>query len=246
MRPSFPITASILLFGPLLGLRPVRAQSPQSGAGETVQAFLRAVHSGFWVEAAGYLYLQDMETIRAEALMSPREPLTVEGMLKSQPEMPLAVAEYYVAQSKRQASTFDRPMFWEFPMVQTREALQDLSLEEVAAAWLEGAGWMGRIRTWLRQQGCTVPEEFLEKLRPPSHRFIGVLPLYQDTTLVVTESPMREFVDGGGPGLEAHFAVTMVVPTPAGFRIRPNRRLIEGQGGLLGLSPELCPRPKRP
>ncbi len=245
MRPSFPITVSLLLFGLLLGLRPVQAQPLQPGAGETVQAFLRAVHSGFWVEAAGYLYLQDMETIRAEALMSLREPLTVEGMLKSEPEMPLAVAEYYVAQSKRQASTFDRPLFWEFPLMQSREALQGLSLEEVAVAWVEGVGGLGRVRAWLKQQGCTVPEAFLDKLRPPSHRVIGVLPLYQDTTLVVTESPMREFVDGG-PGGEAHFAVTMVVPTPAGFRIRPNRRLLQGQGALMGLSPELCPRPQRP
>ncbi len=223
MRP-FSIAVSILLFGPLPGARPVQAQPLQPGAGGTVQAFLRAVHSGFWVEAAGYLYLQDIETMRAEALMSLREPLTVEGT----------------------ASTFDRPLFWEFPMVQTREALQDLSPEEVAVAWVEGVGGLGRVRVWLKQQGCTVPEEFFEKLRPPSHRVVGVLPLHQDTTLVVTESPMREFVDGGGPGMEAHFTVTMVVLTPAGFRIRPNRRLLEGQGALLGLSTELCPRPKRP
>jgi len=111
---------------------------------EVVRAFFAAEQEGRWVDAARSLDLIAFERIRkttVEAARHRREFAgpTVESLLRLDPDMPRAVAEYQVLQWQRQMHDYDY-LAQEFAHVSSPDTLAALPVLDAAARWLEAKG----------------------------------------------------------------------------------------------------------
>src|SRR5436190_17902406 len=110
---------------------------------EIVERFLKAQQAEQWSEAASYLDLDAVERIRRREVENyssmTRYPWTVEKLMKDDPSMPRAVAEYQIQRMERLAKEFDirKPWSFEFSDVETLSALKHLSREPLAVSWVK-------------------------------------------------------------------------------------------------------------
>lgn len=121
-----------------------RAQSTPRQPDDVVRQFFKAENEGQWLDAARLLDLGRFEVIRQTAVKNarmPRKPpqLTTDDMMRMDPDMPRAVAEYQVKQTNKAFTDFD---FFsrEWARVASADSLAALPIDEAAARWLEARG----------------------------------------------------------------------------------------------------------
>lgn len=116
----------------------------QSRPEDVVRAFFKAEDEGRWLDAARMLDLKRFEPYRRSAVEGMRSndkaPLrTADDLMKLEPDMPRAVAEYQAKQMNESLRRFNY-VEHEFARVTSVDSLAALSTEEAAARWLEAMG----------------------------------------------------------------------------------------------------------
>jgi hypothetical protein len=124
--------------------RVAEAQSAQPTPEDVVRDFFKAEDEGRWMDAAHSLDLTRFEPIRRSAVqgaksMTSRQKINAQEVMRWDPDMPLAVAEY---QAKKSNEGFQRVEFLsrEFARVSSVDSLVALQIDEAAARWLEAKG----------------------------------------------------------------------------------------------------------
>jgi hypothetical protein len=156
----------------------------QSGAGavppeQLASAFFQAVAAGRWAEAVGYLDVAPVERHRQEMVAEGRrrdalsEP-SVEALLRHDPEMPRAAAEYQVRKVREAMAKHGNGVARTFARVPDVEALAALPLDTAAARWLEAQDFRYQLRRQLAAQGCSPALADSIDARPP-HRIVGTV-----------------------------------------------------------------------
>jgi hypothetical protein len=110
---------------------------------DIARQFFAAEREARWLEAARLLDLKSFEPRRARSVANARlaqhaQPfnLSVDQMLRHDPSMPRAVAEYQVKQAKESYRDFN-PLTYEYADVPTADSLAALPVDVAAARWLE-------------------------------------------------------------------------------------------------------------
>jgi hypothetical protein len=118
------------------------AQSSSSASpADVARDFFAAEHDGRWLDAAHLLDLKSFEPQRARSVANARHArpefhLTVEQLLRHNPTMPRAAAEYQVKQSEILMRDYN-PLSDEYADVPTADSLAHLPVDVAAARWLE-------------------------------------------------------------------------------------------------------------
>ena len=127
---------------------------------EVVRAFFGAEDQSRWLDAARMLDLNAFERIRKTTVQGVRHmkdypPPTVESMMRMDPNMPRAVAEYQVKATQQQMRDYDI-IAEQFARVTSVDTLAALSVEDAAARWLEAKSpeWRTEL-TWRHARGRT-------------------------------------------------------------------------------------------
>lgn len=153
----------------------------QSSPRETAAAFLDAWNARQWRAAAGYLDVTAFDRFRKDFVTrtssggDDARGSTVADLLRQDPNMPRAVAEYQVRMMEEQRRRYADPTPFEFARVASVSALRDLSVEEAAARWFESRDPQWQVAMQFRQAGCSVPAD-VAQIAASTRRLIGVVP----------------------------------------------------------------------
>ena len=155
------------------------AQATDAAAAQSVgAAFLKAKEAADWKAAAGFLDLKPLERERRNAVDMARQerempPLTVERLMRMDPEMPRAAAEYQV---KRRKATRNFPNILEMQFgVGSADSLLALPLEIVAQRWLEVHDERWSYRLVMRMSNCTKAVADTTDMPHPAYHVIGTV-----------------------------------------------------------------------
>lgn len=127
-----------------VGVGTAMSQSPAPSPQEVAREFFKAEDEDRWLDAARILDLRRFETLRQMTLKGVRtvrapSRLTPEVIMRSDPDMPRAVAEYQAKQANKGLEEFDL-LAYQFARVPSADSLEALSVDEAAARWLEAKG----------------------------------------------------------------------------------------------------------
>ncbi|MGZ3331612.1 MAG: hypothetical protein ACXU9O_05640 [Gemmatimonadaceae bacterium] len=121
----------------------VAQASPGASPADVARDFFAAERDGRWLDAAHLLDLKSFEPQRAQSVANARRArdthpfhLTVDQILRHDPSMPRAVAEYQVKQAEQSFRDFN-PLTYEYADVPTADSLAALPVDVAAARWLE-------------------------------------------------------------------------------------------------------------
>lgn len=110
---------------------------------DVAREFFAAERDARWLDAARMFDLKSFEAQRAQSVANARRTrdahpfrLTVDQILRHDPSMPRAVAEYQVKQAEQSFRDFN-PLADEYADVPTADSLAALPIEVAAARWLE-------------------------------------------------------------------------------------------------------------
>lgn len=210
----------------------------------TVRAFWEAILKRRWAEAVQYLELTDLEQYRREQAAEFRAysgpaPLTVEDLLKADPQMPRAVAEYEVRRRASWALETPAVPFPDFAGIESVDHLERLPIEDVAQRWLQASDPILTLERYLRTNGCPRPPSLDSMLRTRRTLVYGGLAPIGDTAFVLFTDPWFPGSSGGYSGRSPQ--VARLVRSGAGWRISPRGDLLRGRSASL-TSPGCRPR----
>ena len=200
------------------------AQTPDAAAARGVtEAFFKAIAAADWKAAAGFLDLAALDRERQSAVEGARRqrtmpPMTVERLMRMDPAMPRAAAEYQVTRMNR--SRQSRNYLLSDFGVADPDSLLALPMEAVAARWLEAHDERAMYREALRLSG-SCPVTLGDTLPAPEYRIIGTV---VDDSVAYTLYRQRDrgmpVVIGAGPfppkvlQLRQGHGAWWVVPSP--------------------------------
>jgi hypothetical protein len=118
--------------------------SAQSSPEDVVRAFFKAEEEGRWIDAAHMLDLNAFEPIRQNLLRASKfQPQlsrqTPEDLMRWEPDMPRAVAEWQIKKMNESFRDFSY-LEHEFARVPSIDSLRALPVDQAAARWLEAKG----------------------------------------------------------------------------------------------------------
>ena len=129
----------------LCGGRAATAQNreAQRTAAATAQSFFNALAEGHWEDAARLMDLQEFDKYRQSAITNARRPqrefvMTPERLMRQDPKMPRAVAEYQAQEFNERSKTvrFDY-LSDQFAGISNLDSLAALPVQLAAARWLQ-------------------------------------------------------------------------------------------------------------
>jgi hypothetical protein len=229
-----------------VAVRPATAQGADAAAAQAVgTAFLKAEEAADWKAAAGFLDLEPLERERQMAATMARQqreapPMTVEQLMRMDPEMPRAAAEYQV---KRMSVREKFPSFLEMQFgVGDPDSLLALPIEAVAQRWLEVRDERWSYRLAMRMSNCAKIMADTTGMPVPNYREIGTV--VDDTLAYMLYSSNN--INSRRPDL-MHSAlpeIVRLVRARGTWWVLPTS---ESSGGLVSMSMN-CPtvRPKKP
>jgi hypothetical protein len=126
------------------------------------KAFFEAVAAERWRDAASYLDLDSFERFRQQMIENYRLPRpawswTADSVIKHQPDMPKAVAEYQIAQMKKFASDTNATLRYQFADIRSVTELAALSTVEAAARMIEAEDIRYKLRLSQEMARCVPP-----------------------------------------------------------------------------------------
>lgn len=175
-KSMFPLWAAVLA-GLAVPRHPALAQqSPREAATQFVQAW----NARQWRNAAGLLDLDTFDRFRRDFITRARRSpddgprMTVDDLRKTNPDMPVEVAEYQIRTMEEQRRRFADPTPWEFARVASASALRSLDAAEAAARWLESRDPQWQVRMQFEQAGCPAPDD-VGQIPSPVRRVVGAV-----------------------------------------------------------------------
>ena len=191
----------------LLGLTIV----PSTGVAQTAEvaaargvsaAFFKAIEAADWKAAASFLDLSLVERERQSAAEGARRqqtmpPMTVERLMRMDPEMPRAAAEYQVKRMNRsrQSRNFLQMDFG----IGDPDSLLSLPIEVVAARWLAAHDERAIYREALRLSG-SCPVTPADTVPAPQYRIIGTV-VDDSVAFTLFRQAGGSMLSDPGPGL---------------------------------------------
>jgi hypothetical protein len=144
---------------------------------DIARQFFAAERDGRWLDAARLLDLKSFEPQRARSVAIARHAhdaqpfhLTADQILRHDPSMPRAVAEYQVKQAANAFRDFN-PLSYEYADVPTADSLAALPIDVAAARWLQA-----KDPRWLMTR----------EMKRESHSFSGPCEKVYDSVLKTT------------------------------------------------------------
>jgi len=175
-KSSFPLWVAALA----LSAGPLHSAGAQQSPRDAATQFVQAWNGREWRNAAGFLDLDTFDRFRRDfisrARRSPEEGprMTVDDLRKSNPDMPVEVAEYQIRAMEEQRRRFADPTPWEFARVASASALRSLDAVEAAARWLESRDPQWQVRMQFEQAGCPAPDD-VGQIPSPMRRVVGTV-----------------------------------------------------------------------
>ena len=174
-------TVLALVLAAVFGAAPASGQAtdPRQVAG----AFFEAVAAERWREAAGFLDLESFDVYRQAQIASarstrPERRLTVEEMMRRQPDLPRAVAEYYIKQINEVGKDRARGLKLEFAGIDGADALAAMTPIDAASRWIEAQDFRYQMRVASKEAaGRRCPETsavLIPGMSRPNH-ILGVV-----------------------------------------------------------------------
>ena len=232
------LRSAVTFVGLLLtvGVRAGAGQAPAVELGPTqiMEAFWRSLVSQRWAEAAGFLELTALDTYRRELVREARQtraapPLTVERLMRADPDMPREVAEYEVRRHGQRAKQPPSQQIPGFAGLDSMAQLERLSLEELGTRWVQGNDLRGMMKQQLAAQNCPTGSAMDSILAASTPRVIGSLQVSPDTAIAVFLEPLIRASDA------SYYAdgvlTAYLLRTPRGWRIVPRQSLL-GVAGM--------------
>ncbi|MBB4636497.1 hypothetical protein [Longimicrobium terrae] len=188
---------------------PAAMLSPQ----DVVRTVFDLVAAERYDEVAAYVDAEDLERLRPDAEAATRVPelipKTADDWMRHDPELPRAVAEYYVRRAgpARAASALSRT----FAGVDSAEELQALSTAQLLGRWLQAADPRWMLRQMLDEDARSSPEA---ADIPAVRRVVAGATLEEDDTAHVV------FRSGFGSDLLPMLEVASLRRTAGGWRMR--------------------------
>lgn len=249
--------------GRLSHLGPLMALSLSAGPAQSQQlphdvatAFFNAVTEARWRDAARHLDLAAFDRFRRERIAAARlpvlrpHPTTADELLRHDPDMPRAVAEY---QARKIAEAARQPFNWvdrEFADVADVNALAALSAEESAARWLQAGDlrWaVERAAQRERERGCALPPDAGCATPAPVYEILATAVTDSTTAYVLYRERMRARAD---PDIDAAVSAdgprVMTLRRRSGrWQILPRDDMLQREVGISFVSAD-CRRTARP
>ena len=152
--------------------RIAEAQSAPPTPEDVVRDFFKAEEEGRWIDAAHSLDLTRFEPIRRSAVqaaksMSSRPKFTAQDIMRWEPDMPLAAAEYQAKRSNETSQSFDF-LSREFARVPSIDSLIAMPIDQAAAHWLEARGskWQNEVAFKASKSFCPeLPDSIVRAMR---------------------------------------------------------------------------------
>ena len=200
---------SILLGAATLAasLAPLAAQT--RGPEAATRAFFSALVERRWLDASR---LVDPETrqrfkqgelrFAAEVARGPQIP-TIDDLLKRDPSLPRAVAEYQIQQHQRMVKQMGDPLADEMVGVGSAQDIRALPDAEVLARWLEAHDVIYQAKRVAGARGEQIPPDALQDLQrnPTRYEVVGAVPDGDEQSQVVfrTIRPVGELPSDAPP-----------------------------------------------
>ncbi len=172
--PLLVVLASCLLSAPAAS----QTRSPR----QVAEAFFAAVAAEKWREAAAFLDLQSFDSYRKLQIAnsrddSPYPELKADDLMRREPKMPRAVAEYQIQQVQEMRNERGRWLSLEFARIADADALESLSTVDAAARWIEAQDYRYKMQladAEAKSRGCNVPSVGAALVENwPPHRIVG-------------------------------------------------------------------------
>ncbi|MEJ7760857.1 MAG: hypothetical protein WKF55_14840 [Gemmatimonadaceae bacterium] len=189
---------------PILAAFPADAQARTPR--QVAEAFFSNVAEGRWNAAAGLLDLDSFDAYRKSVIASSRKPqaeygITAERLMRDDPKMPRAVAEYRVKEFEEAVKGTGQLTRYEFARISSPDSLAALTVTDAAARWIEAQDF--RYQVWLADKnsvarGCPVTAASADspgKVQP--HRIVGVV--VADSTAYIVHTDPRHEMTGTDP-----------------------------------------------
>ncbi len=192
---------SLLAIVAVCGTSSVRAQADREhqAPAAVLDSFFRALADERWTDAAGLLDPAELDAYRFQAAdgmrRRPRD-LTADDLLRTDPQMPRAVAEYELERTKARRATYGDYLGREFAGIHDAAQLESLPVRELVIRWLQAQHPALRLREQLRLRGCPPPPGLDSAFRLGALNVVGTV-VRGDTALVLFRSPWRPFPDSG-------------------------------------------------
>lgn len=167
-----------------------RPNTPES----VMRAYFQAVAERRWRDAAQFVDTAFTEQMRRHTIMSATErerAVTVEEHMRSDPEMPREVAEYFVRRAQQSMRAFGNEIAHEFALVEDTTTLRQLSAMEAAARYVHAQDPRYMLwRSYSVAPGCagrTPDDEALNEFMPQREVLASVVRgdtawiMYRDT-----------------------------------------------------------------
>lgn len=203
----------------------IEAQDPEGA----FLAFFRAFAEQRWDDAVGLLDVTDLDQYRRQLatsarLQPPVRELTVEDMLRQDPEMPRAVAEYQLERINRERAASGNYLSFEFAGVRDPAQLDTLPTHDLAARWLQAQHPARRLRDQLLQRGCRIPPDLDSQVDTPSVVIFGTAEQRDGAAFVLFADTSFQRPDSGFHGPTPQIA--LLKRTPSGWRVVARHDLI--------------------
>ena len=126
----------------------------------------------------------------------PPRAVTVEDLMRQDPTMPQAVAEYNFEQMRRAMAQHPMPAIPAYPTIPSLDSLRSLAPLNLGAAWLRGHDYREQYREDVRRMRCvdSLAVVTTSKRGPWSRTDVGqhgVRTLYRAWSAVLERSPLR-------------------------------------------------------
>jgi hypothetical protein len=224
--------------------RDAQSQKPNTPE-EVAKAFFDAAAAHNWRDAAGFLDLDAFERYRRQMVESARRPfrgpaITVATLMKSDPDMPRAVAEYEVRRLEKMGGDSTPWLRYEFADVASVSDLAALSTIEAAARFIEAEDFGYKRREAVRRDtaGCRklAKSVIMPDVRTEPNRILGVIVRDSDA-YVLHESSDMQLMARARDSSAAHQARVTGSRVTEWYTLPPHvmqLRMIEGKWLILG------------
>jgi hypothetical protein len=241
---------SLLAIVALCGTSAVRAQADREHQvpAAVLDSFFQALADERWTDAAGLLDPAELDAYRFVAAAGMRRhprDLTVDDLLRTDPQMPRAVAEYELERTRARRATYGNYLGRDFAGVHDAVQLESLPVRELVIRWLQAQHPAFRLREQLRFKGCPSPPGLDSAFRFGALHVVGTV-VRGDTALVLFRSPWRSFPDSGFFGLGPQ--VAHLKWEGSQWRILPRQDLVQPSPGSIMVErcSDTTPAPGKP
>jgi hypothetical protein len=232
MSVRFSLLLGLACLNATLGAQAPASDRSRVRAEVVARQFFNAVSHGRWIDAAQLLDLTWIELNRRSLFESARRPMvhhapTLQDLMRSDPDMPRAVAEYELARLLRHRGEARAEHFSSvFADVSDTTMLVRLSPLELGARWLQGQDMRYQLRratlrspSCRRTPGVSAAIDAAERL--PERFVIGAIEVGDSAYVVHSDtSAFRTRMDGTAP------KVAVLVWGGDRWRISPDYMLI--------------------